>query len=100
RNGELGLVAAAGTAAARRVVLGRLVVDLERVAAAARGDDVRVVDLEPGLLQPAEEVDDGALQVRSAERIDDDLDAVQLALLVAFLGGAIEAERVLEPRAT
>ena len=47
---QAGSVAAAGAAAVRalgrRLALG----DLERLAAAARGDRVRVVDLEPGLL--------------------------------------------------
>jgi hypothetical protein len=44
-------VSAAGAAAAAGVLVGRLALgDLEGVAAAARGDDVRVVDLEPGPL--------------------------------------------------
>ena len=45
--------------------------DLERVAAAARGGHVRVVDREAGL-EAVEEVDLGALEVRRAVRIDDD----------------------------
>ena len=83
-----------------RGVFGRLALgDLEARAAAARGDDVRVVDLEPGLLQAFEEVDRRALQVRRAERVDDDLDAVELELVVARLCAAVEAERVLEAAA-
>ena len=56
--------------------------------------------LKPGLLQRLEEVDRRALQVRRAERVDDDLDAVELELVVALLGAAVEPERVLEPAAT
>ena len=78
---------------------GLAVLDLERVAAATGGGDVRVVDLEPGLLQAVEEVDAGTLEIRRAERVDDDPDAVCLELVVALLGTAIEAERVLEARA-
>ena len=54
RERELG--AAAGAAAADLGGLGA-VLDLERVAAAAGGDGVRVVDLEPGLLDRLEVVD-------------------------------------------
>ena len=48
-------------------------------------DGVRVVDLEPGLLDGLEVVDLGALQIRRAERVDDDLDALDLELVVALL---------------
>ena len=59
--------------------------DLEAVPAAAGARDVRVLDLEPGLLEALDEVDRRALQVRRAERVDDDLDAVELELVVAGL---------------
>ncbi len=93
------VVAAAGATAADSFGRGALV-DLEAVAAAAGGGGIRVLDLEPGLLKALEKVDRGALQVRRAERVDDDLDAVELQLVVARLGGPIEAERVLEATAT
>src|SRR6476660_8394965 len=86
-------VRAARTAAG--CVLGRLALGhLERVAAAARGDGVRVLDLEPGLLDRLEVVDLCAHQVRRAERIDHDGDALAVECVVAFLGSAIEAEAV------
>ena len=87
--------AAAGFAFGRLFALG----DLEAVPTAARGGDVRVLDLEAGLLEPFQEVDRRALQVRGAERIDDDPDAVELELVVACLRAAVEAERVLEAAA-
>ena len=73
--------------------------DLEAVPATACGGDVRVFDLEPGLLERLQEIDRRALQIRDAERIDDDLDAVELELVVARLGTAVETQRVLEPAA-
>src|SRR5918993_2457659 len=91
----VGLVRAAGAAAAVRVRVAGLVLDLERVPAAAPGGRVRVVDREPAL-EAVDEVDLGAGQVRSAERIDDDPDAVRLELVVALHRAAVEAERVLE----
>src|SRR4051794_3290327 len=93
------LMRAAGAAAAR-AVRGSLftVGHLEGVPAAASSDDVRVVDLEPGLLEAVQEVDLGAAQVRSTERVDDELDAVRLELVIAFLRAAVEAERVFESR--
>src|SRR5207253_6336045 len=85
------------TRAAAGCVLGRLALGhLERVAAAARGDGVRVLDLEPGLLDPLEVVDPGTEEVRRAEGVDDDHDALALELVVALLGAAVEAEAVLE----
>src|SRR5438477_741399 len=87
--------AAAGGALFGRLALGHL----EGVAAAARCDRVRVVDLEAGLLDGLEVVDRRALEVRSAERVDDDLHALALELDVALLGAAVEAEAVLEPGA-
>ena len=41
----------------------------------------------------------GALEVRRAEGVDDHPDAEGLELVVALLGAAVEAERVLEARA-
>ena len=52
----------------------------------------------PGL-EALDPVDLGAGQVGSAERVDDDGDAVALELVVALLGAPVEAERVLEARA-
>src|SRR5688500_19355720 len=75
---------------------GALVLDLERVAAAARGRRVRVVDLEPGLLDAVDEVDRRAREIRSAELVDDDLHAVLLELEVTLLDAPVEAEPVLE----
>ena len=74
-------VTAAG-AAGRGGRVGRFALfDLEAVPATARGRDVRVLDLETGLLEALQEVDRRALQVRRAERVDDDLDAVELELV-------------------
>ena len=67
-------------------------------ATAGRGG-VRVVDLEPGLLDRLEIVDARAREIRGAEGIDDDRDALALELVVALLGAAVEAEAVLEPGA-
>src|SRR5690242_19541680 len=92
------LRAAAGAAAADLARIG-VVRDLERVAAAARGDCVRVVDLEPRLLDRLEVIDDRAGEIGGAERVDDDLHALALELVVALLGAAVEAEAVLEARA-
>src|SRR5918992_1926394 len=77
------LAAAAGTAAAAARVrmlvrlAGGLVLDLEGVAAPATRRRVRIVDREAAL-QPVDEVDLGALQIRRAEAIDDDPDAVRV----------------------
>src|SRR5438477_8283605 len=91
-------VAAAGAATGGRV--GRFaLLDLEAVAAPTGGGHVRVVDLEARLLQAFQEVDRRALEVRRAERVDDDPHAVELELVVALLGAAVEAERVLEAAA-
>src|SRR5436305_12665472 len=91
------LVAATRAAAARG--FGCLALfHLEGVAAAARGGDVRIVDREPGL-QALDPVDLGAREIRRAERIDDDIDAVHVQLVVTLLRTPVEAERVLEARA-
>src|SRR3954463_12886169 len=92
-------MSAAGAAACGPVgLLARLVLDLEGVPATAGGRDVWVVDGEAAL-EPVDEVDLGALQVWRAVRVDDDVDAVDGHREVALLGGAVEAERVLKPRA-
>ena len=76
----------AGRAAAVRGVGGGIFAlgDLERVAAAARGAGVRVVDREPGRLNRVDVVDLGTLEVRRAERIDDDGDSVLVKLEVTL----------------
>src|SRR4051794_37485802 len=75
------LVGAAGAAAAGVSVRGSFALGalfhLEGVPAAARRGRVRVVDLEARLLQAGEEVDRGALEVRDAEGIDDDVDTLE-----------------------
>ena len=82
-------------AAAVRAFWGLPFLDLEGVPAAARCRDVRVVDRETGLkaLHP---IDLRACQVRRAERVDHDVDAVHVELVVALGRSPIEAERVLE----
>src|ERR1700740_1267068 len=81
-------------------VLGRLALGhLERVAAATRGDGVRVLDLAPGLLDRLEVVDLRPHQIGRAERIDDDRDALALELVGPLLGATIDAQAVLEARA-
>src|SRR3954471_23332521 len=92
---QLSLVTTARAAAARGV-RGFALGHLERRAAAARGDGVRVVDLEARLLDRLQVVDARALQVRRAERIDDDADALALVLVIALDRAAVEAEPVLE----
>src|SRR5262249_31210461 len=87
----------AAARAATSGVFGRLALShLERVPAAAGRTDVRVVDLEARLLQAVQEVDRRTLEIRSAVRIDHDLDAMQVQLVVAFLRPAVESERVFE----
>ena len=85
-------------AAAGAVRVGGLVAlgDLERVAAATRSGDVRIVDREAAL-QAFDEVDLGAL-AHGAVGVDDDSDSLQLELVVAFHRAPVEAERVLEAR--
>src|SRR3954471_5435456 len=94
-RGSESLRAAAGAAAADLAGI-RLIFHLEGVAAAAARDGVRVVDLEAGLLDRLEIVDPRTRQVRGAEGIDDDTNALTLELVVALLGAAVEAEAVLE----
>ena len=64
-------------------------------AAAARGHDVRVRDLEAGALEALGEVDGRAVDVLHARRVDEHADAggVEDVVVVALL---VERERVLE----
>src|SRR5688500_11780214 len=94
----MGLVAAAGAAAAHMRFGLFAFGDLERVTAPAGGGDARVVDREPAL-KALDEVDLGALEVRRAVRVDDDPDALELELVVALERAPVEAEGVLEARA-
>src|SRR5262245_46221484 len=68
------------------------------MAAAARRGHVRVIDREPAL-ETLDEVDLRALQVRSAEGVDDDGNAERVELMIALLRTGVETERVLEARA-
>src|SRR5919198_626840 len=78
----------------------RTFLDLEGMAAAARRGDVRVGDLEPRFLDRLQEVDLGAAQVRRAERIDHERDALRLDRVVTLLGAPVEPQCILEPRAS
>src|SRR5829696_5280024 len=69
--------------------------DLEGRAAAACGDDVRVVDLEPGALQAFDVVDLRAEDELHAHLVDDDGDPVDLEDVIVVLG-FVEGEGVLE----
>src|SRR5215203_3492539 len=69
---------------------------LEGVPAPTRRGSVRMVDLEARRLQPREEVDRGALQIRDAEGIDDHVDTLDHELGVALCRLRVEAEAVLE----
>src|SRR5438477_12630578 len=74
-------------------VLGRFALGhLERVAAAARRHGVRVVDRKAGRLDRVDVIDLRAVQVRRAERINDDGNAVLLGLEVALGRAAVAAE--------
>ena len=70
----------------------------ERGAAAARGHDVRVLDLEAGALERLDVVDDRAADVREAGAVDEDAQPVidEHLVVVALV---VERERVLEPGA-
>ena len=70
--------------------------DPERGTAAARGHDVRVVDLEAGALHALDIVHDRAVDVREAGAVDEDPQTVIGEDLVAVALG-VEGERVLEP---
>ena len=92
---KLSLCGAAATAAADARV-GVALFHLEGVATAARGARVRVVDREARSLDGVDIVDLGSLQIGRAERVDHDLDAVQLELEIALGRAAVEPEPVLE----
>ena len=77
---------------------GRVLFHLERGAATAGRNHVRVVDLEPGALQALDVVDLGAEDELHADLVDDDGDPVDLEDVVVVLG-LVEGERVLEARA-
>src|SRR5579883_1549989 len=65
-------------------------------AAAAGAFGVRVVELEPGPVQPLDVVDLRTLEVLEAQRIDVELDAVRLELLVELADLVLEVEIVGE----
>ena len=78
-----------------RGLLVRVLADLERGAAAAGRDDVRVVDAEAGALQALDVVDLGAEDELHARLVDDHGDAAVLEDMVVVLA-AVEGERVLK----
>src|SRR2546422_10867101 len=93
------LMPAAGAAArSGRVFRCSALVHLERVPASTGRRHVRVVDREAAL-QALDEVDLGSLEIRRAERVDRDRNAVGLDLEVALLGTRVEAEGVFKARA-
>src|SRR3954447_23998493 len=72
--------------------------DAEGRAAAARGDDVGVVDLEARALERVDIVDRRAVHVGQARGVDEELQPVALEDHVAF-AVLVERELVLEARA-
>ena len=78
-------------------LLGGVLANLERGAAAAGGDDVRVVDDEAGALEAVDVVDLRAEHELHADLVDDDRDPVVLEDVVLSLRG-VERERVLKAR--
>src|SRR6188472_4524980 len=93
---ELGAAAGAAACIRRRRLASGFLVHLERVAAAAARRRVRVVDREAAL-QAVDEVDLGALDLRRAERVDDDRDSEGVEPVVVLLGAGVEPEHVLVP---
>jgi hypothetical protein len=91
----LGLVAAAATLGGLLVLAG-----VERVAAGATGNGVRVMDGEPAAHEGIDEIDRGASQIHGAEIVDDDLDALGLDDLVAFILDLFDRHAVLEAGAS
>src|SRR5690349_17999453 len=73
--------------------------DLERAAAAARLDDVRVVEDEAALLEAVVEVDDGAVEVGVELLIDGELDAVDVDDPVLLARAGVEIQAVGETAA-
>src|SRR5215216_4064177 len=78
-------------------LLGGVLANLERGAATAGRDDVRVVDHEAGALEAIDVVDLRAEHELHAHLVDDDRDALVLEDVVVGLG-LVEGERVLEAR--
>src|SRR3954452_23055060 len=68
--------------------------DLERAAAAAALDDVRVVEDEPALLEAIVEIDHGAIEVGVELLVNGELDAVELHDPVALAGVGVEVQAV------
>ena len=88
------LVAAAAGLRAARVVPG-----VERVPARARVHSVRVVHREPGTHQAVDIVDLGALDVRGAEVVHEDVDAAGLDHKIFCAPVVVESHAVLHARA-
>src|SRR5467141_2858654 len=93
RRRERWLVAAAAGLGAGGVVAG-----VERVAARARVHRVRVVDREAGPHEAVHVVDLAAPDVRGAEVVDHDLDAVLVDGDVFGTSHVVESHAVLHPR--
>ena len=89
----------AASASRRQQATLSVVFDLERRPAAARRDDVRVVDLEAGALEAFDVVDLGAEDELHRDLVDDDGDAVDGEDVVVVLG-LVESQRVLEAGAS
>src|SRR5262249_43283219 len=70
--------------------------DLERAAAAAALDDVRVVEDKPALLQAVVKVDHGAVEVRVELLVYGELHAVDVDHTVALGGLGVEVQAVRE----
>src|SRR6478735_7490948 len=84
----------------RRVIGASGPSSVEAVAAGAGTARVRVVDREALLLDGVDEVDHGTLQVRGAEPVNPERQAVELAEQVTIAGLVVEVQAVLQARAT
>src|SRR3954471_4727165 len=73
--------------------------DLERAAAAAALDDVRIVEDEPALFEAVVEVDDGAVEVGVELLVDGELDAVDVDDPVLLARAGVEVQAVGESAA-
>src|SRR5688500_2737657 len=69
---------------------------MEGVAAGAGTGGHRVVDREALLLDRVDEVDGGAVEVRQAHAVDYDVDAVELAELVAVARALVEEQLITQ----
>src|SRR5437763_6717628 len=85
-----------GLAAAWRPGMTGLDLNRKRVAAAAGGGGVRVLDLERGAHQILDEVDLGAVQEIERHVIDDDLNPVALEDEIIGVSLLVEGESVLK----